>query len=188
LFLLSEKPSMLDRIVHRIKQFYSGMFSIYTKADEAFARSYLNIDEFALFNQLPGFEKKHAAVVARRMLELALYNPELDQRKLVKLGLLHDIGKVAERNSVLTKSTIVIIRYFFPWLYEWMAEKGRKVPRFRRFYVHKHHGEVGSELLAKIGESSEFLSIIKKHDPRVEPFGPEDPIELKILQEADSTY
>jgi hypothetical protein len=45
---------------------------------------------------------------------------------------------------------------------------------------------VGAELLAKIGESSEILSIIKKHDPRVEPLGPDDPIELKILQQADS--
>ena len=177
---------MLDRIVHRIKQFYSGMFSIYTKADEAFARSYLNIDEFALFNQLPGFEKKHAVTVARQMLELALYNPELDQRKLVKLGLLHDIGKVAERNSILTKSILVIIRYFFPGLYDWLAEQGKSDLHFRKFYIHKHHGAVGAELLAKIGESSEFLSIIKKHDPRVEPFGPEDPIELKILQQADS--
>jgi hypothetical protein len=41
-------------------------------------------------------------------------------------------------------------------------------------------------MLEKIGESAEILSIVAKHDPRVEPFGPEDPIELKILREADS--
>lgn len=174
---------MLDKIFYRLQQFYFGMFSVYTKADEAFARSYLSSQEFALFNQLPPFEKKHAAVVAHKMLDLALYNPELDQRKLVKLGLLHDIGKVAERNSVFTKSMLVIIRFLFPVFFDWLAEKG-----VRRFYVHKHHGAVGAELLQKIGVSSEFLSIIKKHDPLVEPFGPEDPIELKILQQADSTY
>jgi putative nucleotidyltransferase with HDIG domain len=164
------------------------MFSAYTKADAAFADGYLNIEEKALFNQLPGFEKKHAVVVARKMLKIAHHYPDLDQRKLARLGLLHDIGKVVERNSVMTKSTMVIIRYFFPAFYERLAEKGRTEPFFRRFYIHKHHGAVGAELLERIGECSEILGIITKHDPRVEPLGPHDPVELKILQEADSTY
>jgi len=179
---------MFTRLIYRFKQFYFGMFSAYTKADEIFVRGYLRGEELALFNQLPYFEKEHSVTVARRMLELAFYNPELDQRKLVKLGLLHDIGKVAERNSVFTKSALVIIRFFFPGLYDQLAARGRTDPRFKRFYLHKHHGAVGAEMLEKIGVSGEFLSIIKKHDPRVEPLTVEDPVELKILQEADSTY
>jgi putative nucleotidyltransferase with HDIG domain len=164
------------------------MFAVYTKADEAFTRSYLNIQEMALFNQLPGFEKKHSVVVARKMLSASSCHPNLDQRKLVRLGLLHDIGKVAERNSVITKSILVIIRFFLPQLYNHLANIGKNNPRFRRYYIHKHHGAVGAELLEKIGESSDILSIVKKHDPRIDPFKPKDPIELKILQDADSTY
>ena len=179
---------MLDRLVYRFKQFSSAMFSSYTQADEAFARNYLNSQEMGLFNQLPGFEKRHSVEVARRMMEMALYNPELDRDKLIRLGLLHDIGKVAERNSILTKSILVIIRYLIPGLYNWLAERGKEKRWLSRFYVHKHHGAIGAELLAKIGVSGEFLSIMKKHDPRIEPFGPEDPVELKILQDADSTY
>lgn len=163
------------------------MFSVYTKADEAFARSYLNIQEMALFNQLPGFEKKHSVIVAKKILEASVKYPELDRRKLIRLGLLHDIGKVAERNSILTKSVLVIIRFFLPGLYNRLADFGKNNHRFRRFYIHKHHGAVGADLLEKIGESSEILSAVKKHDPRIEPFEPEDPIELKILQDADST-
>jgi len=179
---------MFKRLIYRIKQFYFGMFSRYTKADETFARSFLNIQEMALFNQLPSFEKKHAVVVARKMFEASRLHPELDSRKLIRLGLLHDIGKVVEHNSVLTKSILVILRFFLPGLYDRLAERGKDHPRFRRYYIHKHHGAVGAELLEKIGESSEILGIIAKHDPKVEPFGPDDPIELKILQEADSTY
>ena len=179
---------MLGRIIHRLRQFWFGMFSSYTKADEAFARSYLNIQEMALFNQLPGFEKRHAVVVARKMLESAARYRELDPRKLVRLGLLHDIGKVAERNSIMTKSMLVIIRFFLPGFYNRLAELGKENPRFRRFHIHKHHGAVGAELLEKIGVSSDILSIIAKHDPRVEPFGPGMPLEQKILNEADSTY
>lgn len=179
---------MLANIIYRLKQFWFGMSANYTGSDEAFARSYLNSQEQALFNQLPRFEKKHAVVVARKMRQMALYNPELDQRKLVRLGLLHDVGKVLERNSVITKSILVLIRYFLPSIYDQLAEIGRTNSHFRRYYIHKHHGAVGAELLEKLGVSAEILMMIKKHDPRIEPFAPTDPLELKILQEADSTY
>ena len=164
------------------------MFSRYTKADKAFAQSYLNIEEMALFNQLPGFEKKHAVVVARKMLEAAKQHRELDERKLVKLGLLHDIGKIVEKNSVLTKATLVILRFFLPGLYDHLADRGETDPRLRRYYIHKHHGAVGAQLLEKIGESSDILAMIAKHDPRYNPFDEETPIEQKILNDADSTY
>jgi putative nucleotidyltransferase with HDIG domain len=179
---------MIDQITYRLKQFYFGMFSVYDKTDEAFARSYLHGEEWALFDQLPGFEKKHAVVVAGKMLELAICHPELDQQKLVKLGLLHDIGKVAERNSIFSKSFLVILRYFLPGLYDRLADRGKTDKLWRRFYIHKHHGAVGAEMLARIGVSGELLSIIAKHDPRVGPILENDPIELKILQQADSTY
>lgn len=179
---------MLNRFITRVKQFWISMFSVYTKADEAFARSYLNIQEMALFNQLPGFEKKHSVVVARKMLTAVHGQPILDERKMVRLGLLHDIGKVMERNSILTKSVLVIIRFCCPWLYDRLADNGKDQPFFRRFYIHKHHGQVGADLLARIGEESEILSIIAKHDPRVYPLGEDTPLEQKILNEADSTY
>jgi hypothetical protein len=41
--------------------------------------------------------------------------------------------------------------------------------------------------LSRIGESSEILSIIARHDPRVDPLGDHTPIEQLILNEADST-
>jgi len=179
---------MLRRMVHRVRQFWFGMFSSYTRADEAFARGYLSIQEMAVFSQLPGFEKKHCVVVAKKMLDAARRYPKMDDRKLVRLGLLHDIGKLNERNSVLTKSLLVMIRFFLSGLYDRLADRGEKDRRFRRFYIHKHHGREGAKLLEKLGVSSDILSIVAKHDPRIEPFGPEDPIELKILQQADSTY
>jgi len=176
---------LLSRIFDRARQFFFGMFSVYTRADQSFARGFLNIQEMALFNQLPSFEKKHCVRVAKRMLAFVHGDPEVDLRKITKLGLLHDIGKVRERSSTITKSILVIIRFFFPALYNRLAEEGLNNPRFRRYYIHKHHGAVGAELLAKIGESSDIVACVKKHDPKVCEFAPEDPIELKILQQAD---
>jgi putative nucleotidyltransferase with HDIG domain len=172
--------------IYRFKQFWFGVFSRYGREDATFTRSYLNIKEMALFDQLPYFEKKHSVIVARKMMAAARLHPELDQRKLIRLGLLHDIGKIAEKNSLLTKALMVIIRFFCPWLYDRLADSGEKHPLWRRFYIHKHHGAVGAELLEKIGESSEILSIIAKHDPRIEPLGPNTPLEQRLLNEADS--
>ena len=179
---------MLSRLFYRLNQFYFGMFARYTADDEAFAKSYLSREEFALFSQLPYFEKKHGVIVAQKMLATARQYPAMDERLLARLGLLHDIGKVIEKNSVITKSLMVIIRFFIPGLYNFCAEQGKHHPFFRRFYSHKHHGMIGAQLLTKLGESSAVISIITKHDPRVEPLGPNDPVELKIMQEADSTY
>ena len=97
------------------------------------------------------------------------------------------IGKVAEHNSIVTKSVLVAIRFVAPWLYNWLADRGENLRVFRRFWIHKHHGAVGAKMLERIGESAEILMIIAKHDPRVEEWGPELPFELKLLQEMDST-
>lgn len=177
---------MLARLWHRLRQFYFGMFSRYKPEDEAFVRAYLSPKELSLFNMLPGFEKKHAVVVAGNMLKLAAAHPDLDAKKLARLGLFHDIGKVGELNSIYSKSILVIIRFFFPKLYARLAKRGETNLRWRRFYIHKHHGAVGAKMLEKLGISSDIISIINKHDPRIEPFGPQDPIELKLLRQADS--
>ncbi|MFA6169948.1 MAG: HDIG domain-containing metalloprotein [Candidatus Margulisiibacteriota bacterium] len=178
---------MLSRIVYRCKQFYYALFSVYSKNDEKFAGLYLKPQELALFNQLPGFEKKHSVVVARKMLAMSRLHPELDPNKLARIGLLHDIGKVLEHNSITTKALLVILRFFFPCLYETLAERGRTNPRFRRIYLYKYHGQLGAEMLGKLGVAQDILTAVRKHDSKVEPPAKGDPLELALLQKSDST-
>ena len=173
---------MLNNLFYRLKQFYFGMTARYTPADEQFVRQALTGPEYGLFSQLPDFEKRHAVVVAQKMLQIA--PPQYSRGKLAKLGLLHDIGKLAEKNSILSKSWLVIVRFFAPWLYNWLADGLKN----KRYHTHKHHGAIGAAMLEKLGVSPDILAVISKHDPRVEPFGPDDSLELKILQAADSTY
>jgi len=176
---------LIKKLLYRMKQFCVAMFSVYLKKDAAIAQKYLTIPEMALFNKLPGFEKKHAVRVAKKMLKIVHGRADLDERKLARIGLLHDIGKVVEHNSTLRKSFMVIIRYFLPKVYNRLADEGKYNLKLRRFYIHKHHGAVGAELLAKIGETSDILTILRKHDPYVEKPTDIDPPELKILQQAD---
>ena len=81
---------MLGRIIYRFKQFWVGMFCRYSSADAAFAHSYLNIQEMALFTQLPGFEKKHAVVVAKKMLEAARLAPSGSNRQPWRFQIVKD--------------------------------------------------------------------------------------------------
>ncbi|MFH1361536.1 MAG: hypothetical protein ABIH69_02640, partial [bacterium] len=100
----------------------------------------------------------------------------------------HDIGKVLENNSIWTKAMLVLIRFFLPPLYDYLADIGQNKPLLRRFYIHKHHGAEGAKLLEKIGETSDILAMIAKHDPRSNPLDVATPLELKLLIEADCNY
>ena len=56
--------------------------------------------------QLPGFEKKHAVEVARKMLAEVFGRPEFDERKVAKIGLLHDIGKILGKPSEIGRAHV----------------------------------------------------------------------------------
>ncbi|OGC12047.1 hypothetical protein A3K48_06190 [candidate division WOR-1 bacterium RIFOXYA12_FULL_52_29] len=178
---------MLSRAIYRFRQFWNAVFSQYCKNDEKFAALYLRPQELAIFNQLPGFEKKHSVVVARKMLAMSRLHLDLDPSKMARVGLLHDIGKVLERNNVATKAVLVCLRFFLPGAYEYLAEKGRTNRLFRKIYLYKYHGELGAEMLEKIGVSGDILTAVKKHDPKNEPPAGDDPLELALLKRADSS-
>ena len=137
---------MLARLLYRAQQFWFAVASFMSDEDRNFARQYLNLKEAALYFSLPGFEQKHAIVVAKKMREEGKGVREVEERKLIRLGLLHDVGKAAERLSILDKGVLVVVHRFLPKLYDVLAKKGedeKAASFFRKFYVHKHHGLIG---------------------------------------------
>lgn len=162
------------------------MFAVYTPSDEKFALLYLKPKEKKLFDQLPDFEKKHSVIVARKMLALSRLHSEVEPGKLARIGLLHDIGKILEKNTIITKSWLVIIRFLLPGLYDRLAVLGEKDGRFRRFYLHKHHGAKGAELLAPLQVDDDLLSALKNHD-NDKLTASNESIEIKLLKQADSS-
>lgn len=178
---------MLDGVVYRLKQLFFALFARMRDEDKVFARQNLNIKEAALFFGLPEFEQKHGVVVAQRMMGEAKGRHDLSERKVIRLGLLHDIGKSAVRLSVFDKSALVILHRILPFIYNYFARLGEKEQSFaffRKFYVHKHHGLIGSILLKRIGESHDILSEVASHD---KPQTSHDKYML-LLDQADSTY
>jgi len=108
--------SLKQRLPYRAKQLKFALFTSYKKEHIEFARKYLSIKELALFDQLPRYEKKHAVQVAKHLLADAHGKFNIDERKLAKLALLHDIGKAATKLSVVDKVLLVILNRYFPKL------------------------------------------------------------------------
>ncbi|MBU0573578.1 MAG: HDIG domain-containing metalloprotein [Candidatus Margulisiibacteriota bacterium] len=177
---------MLDRLKYRFGQLKFGLTSAMNDEDRVFVRRHLDIQEQALFNSLPDYEQKHAVVVAQKMLNSLKGRHDLDGHKLAKIGLLHDIGKAAVRLSIFDKAAMVALKSLSPWLYDLLSQRGMKdgTPRFfRKFFVYKHHGEIGAEMLRKIGVEDEVLTCVEAHDAM--KFGSDK--YLRSLQDADST-
>jgi len=178
---------MWDRILYRLKQFWFAVTSTMSEEDRNLVRQYLNIKEAALFFSLPEFEQKHGVVVAKKMRDEGKGIRGIDERKLIRVGLLHDIGKAAVRLSILDKSILVVLHKFASPVYDHLAKLGegeKSLGFFRKFYVHKHHGPIGAELLSKIGESRDIVEEVKSHD---RPCSSHD-IYMRLLDLADSTY
>lgn len=180
--------ALKKRLPYRAKQLKFALFTRYKKEHIEFARKYLSINELALFDRLPSFEKKHAVQTAKHMLHLTHGNPKVDERKMVKLALLHDIGKAATKLSVLDKVILVIFNRYFKGIYGRLAAIGIKDNSrsiFRKFYVHKYHDEIGAEMLRRAGLEPEIVEAVEKHS--LEP-SPTEPEELKLLRTADTIY
>lgn len=178
---------MLERIPYRLKQLFFALFAKMRDQDRTFARQYLDIKEAALFFTLPEFEQKHAVVVAEKMTGFAKGMHTIDERKLIRLGLLHDIGKAVVRLSIFDKGLLVILHRIIPPLYNYFAKLGEPEDSpniLRKFYVHKHHGLIGAKILEKIGESADIVNEVAAHDKPKEAHD----IYMRILDRADSTY
>ncbi|BDU51231.1 HD domain-containing protein [Haliovirga abyssi] len=82
---------------NRVKQLIRYVFPNYTGKDENMARKYLDKYEFELFDNMSNYDKKHSINILKDILK----DIELkDNKKIIKLALLHDIGKEKDINIV----------------------------------------------------------------------------------------
>lgn len=178
---------MFNRILYRTRQFFHIVSSHYTKDDQAFARKYLTLEEMALFSKLPVFEQKHSVKTAKSMLCM-VHGKDMDERKVAKIGLLHDIGKGLIHLSIFDKIFMVVIRAFKENWYDYLAKKGEpeNSPKiFRRFFVHKNHDALGEKLLSNLPVDKEVAHIIGRHTAKPQK---DDTFLLELLKKADTEY
>jgi hypothetical protein len=120
------------------------------------AQALLSPEEWSLFSEQAGFDRRHAIGVARVVLELT------DNPLAARAALLHDIGKVDCRLGPVGRSAATLWRMLFPhlserWSRAWWVESsegpGRRTPRrvAERFACYWMHPWAGSDMLAQVG-------------------------------------
>ncbi|MDA8234795.1 MAG: HDIG domain-containing protein [Clostridia bacterium] len=170
----------------RIKQFYFGLTAEITKIDHDFLNVYLSPEERELFYNMDAATQFHSIRVAKTAQQLMTRYPAVDKNLLLRVALLHDIGKPAGHLTTILRSLIVLINHFSPNFAHKLARPGRgnRWNNLRHgLYIQYNHPSIGGELAKKAGVDSQVVTLIEDHHRLAKP---EDSIELTILRKADN--
>ena len=160
--------------IYRVKQFIWEITAVFRPVDEKIINKYLDKKEQQLFDKLKIAEKQHCIRVCTDALEN--YNEKnIDENKLAKIALLHDVGKTVRNLNVFDKSIIVILDKF---------TKGnlKKYEFNSKVDSYYNHPKKSVKLLKEINDyDKEFLEAIEKHHYKKVNSN----IYLKIIKECD---
>lgn len=157
-------------MINRVKQFILAITAHLSEEDISYSLKYLNKEEWVLFNQLKEDEKKHSIRVAQKLALLSGGNVEL-----IKVGLLHDIGKTVVPLTIREKVLMVALDK----ITHGRIAKKTQLKMVKGYYKHPL---LGYYLLKSKGDYTEsFLYLIKEHHTKQE----EKNIYLQWLQQAD---
>lgn len=166
---------------YRVKQFFWAVFSRINQEDKKYIQSHLDKEEQQLFSKLSVSEQKHSIRVAKGVAGRIENNKDqgsvdLGKDEFIKVGLLHDIGKIEKKLNPIDKSVLVILNKV-------AGQKLRKMTHIQKIDVYYNHAEKGYVILNRLNKYSDrFLYLVRKHHEN-------DIIEdrtLEILIEVDS--
>ncbi|AJA46148.1 hypothetical protein CPAST_c00130 [Clostridium pasteurianum DSM 525 = ATCC 6013] len=158
---------------YRVKQFFSYLNAKITNDDLEYIYSKLNNNEIGLFNKLSLHEQKHSINVAKDVEKICLYK-KICSNDLIKIALLHDIGKINGNLNIVDKSILVI----FNCLSNGRIKKFKFIRKINLYY---NHGKIGADILKKYGYNKRFLYLIENHHNIKE-----DDYELNIIRFCDN--
>ena len=160
---------------YRIKQFIDALTACLTEGDKLFIEKYLTAEEQKLFYKLKVHEQAHSLRVAYEI-EKEMANCDKSQKEeMLRLGLLHDIGKMKYPLNPIEKGIIVV-------LHKCTKGKINRLSGWKLVKCYYHHPEIGYELLKQVGGYDEaFLQLILGHHKEVE--GTND--KLTLLKKCD---
>ncbi|KGM95210.1 HD family phosphohydrolase [Clostridium novyi A str. 4552] len=148
-------------MMQRVKQFYMNVTSKVTHDDRIFIENYLNKNEMKLFYNLSISEQCHSVRVAKDIKKYLDNKNEylkykFHKKELIRVALLHDIGKIKCHLNVFEKSILVLLDKF---------TKGRlkNFKSIKKVNVYYNHGIMGEDILNKMRYSERFLYLVKNH-------------------------
>lgn len=143
-------------IPYRVKQFYWAFTSLLKKDDMELLNKYLKADEISVFMKMSRAERQHSVRVFNSAMKYIFNNEiKIDEFKLGRCALLHDIGKSHVKVGTIEKSIIIILKFI----------TGDKILKYnKRIEDYYRHAEIGSNILSQLGENdSEIIMCIANH-------------------------
>lgn len=143
--------------MYRVKQFFWGLKSLYTKIDEDLVKKFLTKDEIDIFKQLKINDQHHCIRVCKDSLEANKnFEFNINEYILGKAALLHDIGKTKLHLNLFEKSIIVILDKL-------TRGRIRKFKNIKQIDIYYNHPEIGYDILKDKGYSKEVLEVVREH-------------------------
>lgn len=166
-------------MLYRIKQFYWDISCRFKHLDYEFIHKYLTLEEIELFKKLSISEQFHCIRVANNAIlqGSSVYKlNKSDINKLIKVCLLHDIGKIQCKVNVFEKSIFVICNKLLNGKLISFSNRSEKI---NSYY---YHPEKGADILSKMGYSDDIIYVIRNHHKKIDT----DNIFLNILKYSDN--
>lgn len=167
----------MPKMTYRIKQFFWAISANFKELDYFYVELFLNEYEMSLFKMLKKGEQQHCIRVSKDCVNIAKdkgINSEEQLKKLSKLGLLHDIGKLYYPLNTIKKSFLVLGKKL-------SNNKMSKFQKIKAIYIYYNHGDKAFNYLRESDYDTDFVEAIKGHHSMKN----EKNILLDILKEAD---
>lgn len=168
-------------MLYRIRQGLRALFAGSRSQDLSTAEGVLNKKLLALFRQMRPSEQEHSLRVLA-----SVRSAGHSQHDLLVAALLHDVGKTHSPITLTGRTSAVLLRTFVPTLYHrWSSGEARG---WRRpLVVAEQHPAWGAEMLAKAGASTLAVSLVRRHQDKLEGWSQTEEDQLLIiLQAADA--
>ncbi len=161
----------MRRVRYRIGQFLGAVAALLHPPDEPDDLE-LTEAELVLFRALPAYDRRHALELRDRLREAGVDDPDL-----LKLALLHDVGKGTLGGVPLwARPWKVLLEAFAPALWRRIADRPAPPPfPLRPLWVLAHHPRLGAQLADRAGTPPHIVAWIAVHheptrDPRLRLF------------------
>lgn len=143
---------------YRVKQFLWAIDSMFKKIDNEFLDKYLTIQEKKQFLKLKSGDREHCIRVCKDCIKYTKENNiNIDNNKLAKTALLHDIGKTEYSLNAIQKSIVVLAD-------KAAHTKMKKLQNIKIIDSYYNHPKKGIKILKEINNYDEdILEVVLNH-------------------------